>query len=244
MKQMNFKSVILIILVLNTCNYKLFAQSRAPQPIIGDDKGFESIFDGKSLTGWEGDSERWRAENGKIVGETTPEKKLKRNTFLIWRGGTTGDFELKLEYKISAKGNSGIQYRSYEVDGAPFGLKGYQFDIDGQRTFTGLNYEEGGRQFLASRGQICKVARDEKPIEIGSVGEADELKEFIKQEDWNECHLIVRGNTLVQIINGHLMSMVVDDDVDNRKMEGLLGLQIHGGPPMKIEYRNIRLKKY
>ena len=242
MKKIKFKSVILIILVLNTCNCKLFAQS--PKPIIGDEIGFESIFDGKTLTGWEGDSVLWRAENGKIVGETTPEKKLKKNSFLIWRSGTTGDFELKLEYKISAEGNSGIQYRSYEVDGVPFGLKGYQFDIDGQREYTGLNYEERGRSMLALRGQICKVVQDEKPFEIGSVGEKDALLEFIKQEDWNECHLIIRGNILVHIINGHLMSTLVDDDVDNRKMEGLLGMQVHVGPPMKIEFRNIRLKRY
>ena len=241
MKQMKFKSVILIILVLITFNCKLFAQD--PKPIIGDEKGFESIFDGKTLTGWEGNFEFWRAEGGKIVGETTPENKLKSNSFLIWRGGTTGDFELKLEYKVSAKGNSGIQYRSYEVDGVPFGLKGYQCDIDGQLEYTGLNYDERGREALALRGQIGKVPQGEKKFEIGSVGEKDALLEFIKQEGWNECHLIIRGNTLIHIINGHVMSIVVDDDVDNRKMEGLLGMQIHAGPPMKIEYRNVRLKK-
>lgn len=244
MKQIKFKSVILIILVLITFNCKLFAQD--PKPIIGDEKGFESIFDGKTLTGWEGDSEFWRAENGKIVGETTPKKKVKRNSFLIWRGGTTGDFQLKLEFKVSAKGNSGIQYRSYEVDGVPFALKGYQFDIDDAfGDFHGINYDEGGdRGIMANSGQICIVPQDEKPLEIGSVGEKDALLEFIKQEDWNECHLIIRGNTLIHIINGHVMSILVDDDVDNRKMEGLLGLQIHAGRPMKIEYRNIRLKKY
>jgi hypothetical protein len=163
---------------------------------------------------------------------------------LIWRGGSAGDFELNLEYKVWVDGNSGINYRSLEVEGLSYALKGYQCDIDGQGRWVGQNYEERGRTFLALRGQVSQIARDEKPVQIGSVGEGDELMNSIRKNDWNECHLIVHGNTLIHMINGQVMCVVIDNDVANRKMEGLLGVQVHVGPPMTIEYRNIRIKKY
>lgn len=97
-----------------------------------DADGFIKIFDGKTLNGWEGDPAYWDVEDGCIVGEVTPATILKQNTFLIWRGGVTNDFELKVEYKITKGGNSGINYRSAEVKGAPYALKGYQADIDGR----------------------------------------------------------------------------------------------------------------
>jgi len=92
-----------------------------PVPASGDESGFEPIFDGKTLQGWEGDPQYWRVENGCLVGEVTPKTILKQNSFIIWRGGTTRDFELKVEYRVSAQGNSGINYRSVEVPGQPWG---------------------------------------------------------------------------------------------------------------------------
>lgn len=243
MKQLNNRILgISTLLLLFTIS--LFSQAKFNMAISGDEDGFVSIFDGKSLQGWEGDSVYWRVEDGRIIGEVTPETILKRNSFLIWRGGTTGDYELKMEYKISADGNSGINYRSFEVEDTPFALKGYQCDIDGKGTWTGQNYEERGRTFLALRGQVTQISNGEKPVEIGVVGDKEELMEFIRKEDWNECHLIVHENTMVHMINGHVMSVVIDNDVENRKMEGLLGVQVHVGPPMTIEYRNIRIKKF
>jgi hypothetical protein len=214
-----------------------------PTPAKNDISGFELIFDGKTLNGWEGDPKYWRVENGCLVGEVTPETLLtKGNSFIIWRGGTTRDFELKVEYRISARGNSGINYRSVQVANS-FRMRGYQADIDGEQHYTGQNYEELGRTFLALRGDICRVDADGKSRIIGSVGDKNALAAFIKNEDWNEYHLIVRGNVMVHLLNGHVMSVVVDDDPVNRKFDGLLGVQVHGGPPMKIEYRNFRLKK-
>ena len=244
MKLITFKASFLISLFVIIGSYSCFAQDPFPKPLVGDESGFVSIFDGKTLTDWEGDSLYWHVENGAIVGEVTPETILKRNTFLIWRGGTANDFELKLEYKVSDQGNSGINYRSFEVAGVPFALKGYQFDIDGQGEWTGQNYEERGREFLALRGQIAKVDNQQKVFEVGKVGDKSALLSFIKKDDWNECHIIVRGNTLIHIINNQIMSVVIDDDTLNRKKDGLLGMQVHVGPPMKIEYRNIRLKKF
>lgn len=213
-----------------------------PVPAATDDATWRPIFDGQSLTGWEGDPRYWRVENSCIVGEVTPATLLKENTFLIWRSGVTRDFELKVEYRISERGNSGINYRSVPVPGLPFALAGYQADIDGQNRYTGQNYEERGRTFNALRGQITRIPAGKKAEVIGSVGEAKELERFIRNGDWNEYHLIARGNTLIHLLNGHVMSVVVDEDPANRRLEGLLGVQVHVGPPMKVEYRNFRLK--
>ena len=215
----------------------------------GDEPGFFSIFDGKTLQGWDGDARIWRVENGTIVGEVTPELNLKTNSFLIWRGGTPGEFELEAEYRISPKGNSGIQYRSIEMPDIRYAMKGYQADIDGEDRnekgvrYTGQNYEERGRGFLAWRGQLAHIATGQKPVVLGSVGGNKELEEYIKNGDWNEFHLYVRGTTLIHILNGHVMCVFIDEDSVNRKLDGLLGIQVHVGPPMKIEFRNIRLKK-
>lgn len=214
-----------------------------PEPGARDETGFVSIFDGSSLAGWEGDPVYWRVEEGCLVGEVTPSTLLKQNSFIIWRGGTTADFELKLEYRISDRGNSGVNYRSEEIPGQRFALRGYQADIDGQQRHTGQNYEEKGRTFLALRGDVSRVDSDGKARVIGSVGAKDELAKKVRNGDWNEYHLIVRGSVLTHVLNGQVMSVVVDDDAARRKFDGLLGVQVHVGPPMKVEFRNIRLKR-
>ena len=203
--------------------------------------GFVQIFDGKTLDGWEG-TDRWKVENGTIVAQTTAENPLKQNTFLIWRGGEPADFELKLEYKITG-GNSGIQYRSAELENSDFAMRGYQSDIDATRRFAGIIYEERGRGFLANRGQ-ANYRGTSVSGPLASLGTSDELREAIKADDWNEIHIIARGNTLMQIYNGRMMSMLIDDDTAGRAMKGLIGLQLHTGEPMKIEFRNIRLKQF
>ena len=226
------------------------AQQTYPTTAPASEAGFESIFDGKSLTGWDGDPKFWRVEDGALVGEITPGNEIKRNTFVIWRGGMTGDFELKLRYRISGKGNSGINYRSEELTDAKFSLKGYQFDIDGggksnaaEVRHTGNNYEERGRTFMALRGQVTRAVEGGKREVIGALGEYKEMMGLIKNDDWNDVHIIARGNTLVHMLNGHVMSIVVDDDPAHRAAEGKLGVQVHVGPPMKVEYKDIRLKK-
>ncbi len=220
----------------------IYAQPRFPVPAFDDNAGFVSIFDGKTLHGWDGDPVYWRVENGILTGEITPETIVERNSFIIWQGGKPADFELKLEYRISAEGNSGLQYRSVEVPDVPWALKGYQADIDGRGRWTGINYEERGRTFLALRGQLTRIVPDDKPQLIGTIGDADELNAFVKQDDWNAYHVIARGNMMVHIINGQVMSMVIDDDPQNSTREGYIGVQVHTGPPMKVEFRNIMLK--
>lgn len=205
--------------------------------------GFVSMFDGASLIGWDGDPKYWRVENGVIVGEITPETIVKRNTFLIWRGGTPANFELKVDYRVSDRGNSGINYRSVELTDAAWSLAGYQADIDGPSKHTGQNYEERGRTFLARRGEMVVVDAKGKPTVIASLGDPEALKAFVKTGDeWNSYHLIVNGHVLTHILNGHVMSVVMDEDEAHRRSDGLIGVQVHVGPPMKIEYKNFRIK--
>jgi len=208
---------------------------------MDDHTGFEAIFDGKTLKGWDGNLDAWRVENETIIGESTAEKPLKANTFLIWRGGLPGDFELKLDYRINST-NSGVQYRSAELpDVGRWVLKGYQADIDFANQYTGQLYEERGRGFLAMRGQMTHLQPGKKRV-IANLRTSDDLKALIKTNDWNQLHIIARGNRLTHILNGHLMAEAVDDDPAARSMGGLIGFQMHTGPPMKVEYRNIWLK--
>ena len=206
------------------------------------DAGFVPIFDGKTLNGWDGDPIFWRVEDGAIVGQTLVDRQPKQNTFLIWRGGNPANFELKVKYKLTGY-NSGIQYRSVELPDIKYAMKGYQADMDGEQVYTGQIYEERARGFLALRGQFTYIGDGQKPALFGTLGDPAELKALIHGDGWNDLHIIARGNTLVQLLNGRVMSMLVDDDAPNRKMEGLLGIQVHKGPPMKIEVREIRLKK-
>src|SRR5262245_59703102 len=126
------------------------AQQVYPTPAPHDDTGYISIFDGKTLDAWEGDPKYWRVEKGELVGEVTPQTLLKRNTFVIWRGGKPRDFELKVDFRVTKGGNSGINYRSEEIDGVRFALRGYQCDVDGAKKYTGQNYEEKGRTFFGA----------------------------------------------------------------------------------------------
>lgn len=223
---------------------------------------FVSIFNGTSLDGWEGDTTYWRAENGSLIGEVTPSTLLKANTFIVWQGGSPADFELKLEFRIAEGGNSGVNYRSEVFPGVPHALRGYQADIDGKNNYTGQNYEERGRTTLAYRGEIATIHTQDNPSDpesfkatvknnawlkrevTGSLGNIDSLKSSIKTgSEWNTCHIVAKGNRLQHYINGVLMSDVTDEDTVNSKASGLIGVQVHVGPPMTVEYRNIQLKQ-
>jgi hypothetical protein len=204
---------------------------------------FSKIFDGKTLNGWSADSSFWRVENGCLVGEVKAGQPIKTNSFLIWEKGAPSDFEFKAEYRISKEGNSGVNYRSSEVPGIPYALKGYQADLDGENRYTGQNYEERGRGFLAMRGQQARLTSAEKPLITGSLGNSDSLKTHIKSGEWNSIHIIARGNHLLHFINGVLMSEVWEENQVEGKSMGLIGLQVHVMPFMKVEYREVFLKE-
>lgn len=244
-RAINFKFVYVAFMLVFVATSGCMAQ--------GKKGGFVKIFDGKTLKGWDGDQTYWRVEDGTIVGEITPTTLLKTNSFLIYKGGELADFELKGKFKISVDGNSGINYRSERLSDIPYALKGYQADIDGKINYTGQNYEERGRTTLAYRGQTTVIdpSADAKSkgnawtgMKVtGSLGTSDELKKLIKSEDWNEFHLIIKGNRLLHYVNGVLMSDVTDNDTVNGKAKGYLGIQVHVGPPMKVQYKDLELKK-
>ena len=246
-----------LLLLFMLLLFAVFFSCRSSKDVTStSSKKYYLIFDGKSLDGWDYDPQYWRVEDGTLIGEVTPENLLKRNSFIIKKDLITKDFDLMVEYRVSAQGNSGINYRSDIIDALPYAMRGYQSDIDGGNFYTGQNYEERGRTTLAYHGQkvIVNPTGDSssltqniknnawtKSIVISSTP-PDSLNKFIKNDDWNECRLIVKGNRLLHYINGVLMSDVTDNDTKNRKLSGRLGVQVHVGPPMKIEYRNFRLK--
>lgn len=221
-----------------------------------DEGDFISLFDGHSLAGWEGDSTYWRVEDGIIVGEVTPETLLDRNSFLIWREGVVEDFELKVVFRVSDEGNSGINYRSEEVEGLSHALRGYQADIDGAMQYSGMNYEERRRATIAKPGQTVVINTPPTPqlsdfvsnnlwtlSELThEVEDLDALKANMRRGEWNEMHIVARGNVMSHYINGVLFSEVEDNDEIHRRAKGLIGVQVHIGPPMKIEYKSILLK--
>ena len=212
----------------------------------GED-GFKPIFDGKTLQGWEGDPKLWRVEEGAIIGQTTTENPTKDNTFLIRRGGKLADFELKLEFRLPNAGfaNSGVKYRSRQEPKkvGRWVVAGYQADMDGQDQYTGILYDERGRGILAMRGHKTAIGPDHRPKLVEQFADSNELAKTIKHRRWNEYDIIARGNHLVQKINGRVMIDVTDNDPQRRRMEGILALQIHAGDPMKVQFRNIRLKE-
>lgn len=249
--------LVCVGLVFLSCQTKL-GEGKTETPEISSFTDFESIFDGKTLAGWKGDPSVWRVEDGSIVGELVRDKQIQSNTFLIWEGGELGDFELKAAFKIADSGNSGINYRSEILQEPAFAMRGYQADIDGKNTYTGQNYEERKRTTLAYRGQKTEIQSQNPPGQIGDyvernawkglvlkeeIGHRDALKALIKHEDWNEIHLVVKGNRLQHFVNGTLMSDVTDLDAVNYVAKGHLGFQVHVGPPMKVQFRNIYLKK-
>ena len=224
---------------------------------VSDGKEFVSLFNGSDLKDWDGDPRFWRVEDGAIIGETTKDNATKKNTFLIHRGGTFDNFELRLSYKVAGY-NSGVQYRS--ADRGNWVVAGYQCDFEARwhkakgktetiDKFSGMFFDENGRHFLAHRGEAVIVrANPKKPnkakIEkIGSVGDAVELETHIKRDDWNELIVIAKGNQFVHLINGHVMAIGFDEDKANQKSSGLFAFQLHSGPPMQIQLKNIRVRQ-
>jgi hypothetical protein len=207
------------------------------------DDGFKPIFDGKTLDGWKGKEGLWSVVDGAIVGETTAENKIDANTFLVWDQGEVDDFILKLQFRISGTGraNSGVQFRSTQhKDGH---LSGYQADIDQSGQYIGILYsEKTGRGILCQRGKKT-VIRDAKDKQISDIGDPDKILEAIDLDGWNEMEISAVGNRFTVKINGQVTSETVDEDEDRFQRKGVIGLQLHVGPPMKIEFKEIRLKR-
>ena len=201
------------------------------------------LFDGESLKGWSGNPESWRVEDGAIVGQTTKEKPTKGNTFLIWEDGEVDDFELLVDYKIEG-GNSGIQIRSFPLEGSAdqWRVGGYQSDIDATGKFTGIIYGEQFRGILCPLGKKAEMGDDHKSKVTGEVGDPAAIKAGVT-EGWNTFRIVAQGHTIKQFINGNQTAELVDNDTEMRRRGGLLALQLHAGPPMKVSFKNIKLKR-
>ncbi len=199
-----------------------------------------ALFDGKSLDKWRGSDKVWSLEEGCIVGTNTAENPISQNTFLIYETPFS-DFELTLQYKIVG-GNSGVQYRARVLDEEQYVVGGYQADIEAGTNYSGILYEEKGRGILALRGEKIRIsAQGEKAKK--QYAESEKLQESIRQEEWNTYRIVAKGNTLQHYINGQLMSQVIDDEQGKRADEGIIALQVHQGPPMKVYFKDIYLKE-
>ena len=232
---------VLVVSIL--CSSAVAADKAPGQTEKGGD--WVSIFDGKSLDGWDGNPDFWRVEDGTITGQTTADKPTKGNTFIIWRGGEVADFELQLEYRIIG-GNSGIQYRSFEVKNNKWVVGGYQADFEAGDRYSGILYGERFRGILADRGQKTEITRtdDQKKVlirKVGSVGDSKEIGSRIRKEDWNEYHITAKDFHFVHRINGVTTCEATDKEQQRRK-SGIIALQLHAGPPMKVQFRKIRIR--
>ena len=200
---------------------------------------FDSLFNGKDLSGWAGKAEFWSVKDGAIFGQTTKAKPTKGNTFLVWQGGEVADFVFKAKVRFSGN-NSGVQYRSEQV-GNPedFVVKGYQADLHPKPEFFGMLYAEKWRGIVAKRFQRVIVGADGKPEVVGEVGDKDQK---LVDNEWNELTIIAVGNRQIHQVNG-VTTMDLTDNHPEAKRKGILALQLHAGAPMTVEFKDIALRK-
>jgi len=222
------------------------------------EEGFESLFNGKDLTGWDGHADLWAVRNGVIRGETTPQKRAPGNTFLVWKGGKLKDFVLRLKFRVGNANNSGVQFRSIHLPARPnsknrWVVKGYQAEVQEKPGKVGFLYDESRRGWLVNVGDIMEVNVGEdgkiKKEVVGKISDAKKLIEagYYKSnkdpEAWNEYEMTCRGNHILMKLNGYQTVELIDNDKKNRTLEGILALQIHGGSPMWVEFKDVRVQR-
>lgn len=221
------------------------APARAAEP----EPGFTSLFNGRDLTGWDGNPKLWSVKDGTITGitGTNADTKISHNTFLVWTNGKVADFELRFSYRLVA-GNSGVQYRSKVTGKGAYGprVAGYQADFEAGKTYSGILYDEGGgaggRNIMAQRGEKVTWGADCRKQVTGKLGDSKAIQEKIKHEDWNEYVIIAKGPHLQHFINGQATVDVMDQCEEKFVREGILALQIHQGPPMTVQFRDLRIQ--
>ncbi|MCP4639420.1 MAG: DUF1080 domain-containing protein [bacterium] len=211
----------------------------------GGEPGFEPIFDGASLNGWKAaDMSFWSVEDGAITAKITRQHPTKRNHYLVWQGGKLGDYELKLRHRILSPHtvNCGFQFRSEIFDGdIPDDCRGYQVDNNTGTDWLVRLYDEFGRHTLAMRGE--RTVFDAEGKKAVTPIEAAKGPAHFSLAEWHEYHLICRGNKLTLIVDDVLVAEVVDKDPEQQDFEGILAMQLHSGPPMTVQFKDIRLKR-
>jgi hypothetical protein len=239
----------LTLVALNFFALNAFAAD-GPQVAPAEPNDMRRIFNGKNLTGWDGDPRLWSVRDGTIRGETTAENPAKGNTFIIWKEGVMKDFELRLSFRCNATNNSGIQYRSKHITEGKvrnkWVVRGYQHEIRNQNklpSVSGFIYDEGGR-----RGRMCLVGekavwgKDGKKKVTGTLIDAPGYEKLFKLDDWNDVAIIARENHIRHYLNNRLILDCTDNDPRLALREGVLALQLHAGKPMWVEFKNIRIK--
>jgi hypothetical protein len=231
-----------------------------PQPLdFNDHQGYVSLFDGKTLKGWDGNPKFWRVEDGAIVGESTRQNPS-GNSYIAYRDIEAKDFTLKFEIKVEGPGGSGMQYRSktglpwlskisptVTANVGPANLNwmmtGPQADFWPSKVYSGQFYSENTpMRIMAWRGQVVEGAGLGPRRLMGNIGDRTELGKLIKMDDWNEYTVIARGGTFIHIINGQLMAVMIDDDpTSSNNQSGLIGIEIEA--TTKVSVRNVWLKK-
>lgn len=211
--------------------------------VAGGNDGFVPLFDGATLAGWDGEDGFWSVEDGAITGKTTAERLLAHHSYLIWRGGELGEFELRLSFRLSS-GNSGVQYRSRELD--DYDVAGYQCNIETSRPGrTGILEEmkNGRGGTLAEWGQQVRIEPDGRRVVTGRTGETEAIGSSIDKRGWNRLTIIARGDRLVHVLNGQIVVDVTDRQRGKSARRGILALQLHAGRPMKVQFKDIELKR-
>ncbi|WP_345327865.1 sulfatase-like hydrolase/transferase [Novipirellula rosea] len=227
---------------------KNFSPSTVPHPeasaAVGtraDQDGFVRVFDGKTLRQWSGDSKYWSVQDGALTGVT--DGSLKMNRFITWKNSTIRNFDLRVKVKVTAGGNSGLQYRG--TSRPDLGLDivtGYQCDVVADNpNYNGMLYEEKGRRILSHTGEKVIIDSSGQPWVVGQLAGSDAIKDF-NTESWHDYRVLVQGNHHQHWIDGHPTADLIDLDEKGRSLEGVLAVQVHVGPAMKIQYKDFKIK--
>ena len=214
-----------------------FLSAQPAPPMIGS-TGWED---------WSGDPQNWSIADGVITGQSTADRPIEANTFLVYKH-PFADFEFRGEFKLTGEtANSGVQYRSKVLDADKWIVAGYQADMDYANRYTGMIYEERGRGILVRPGLRLRIGTGptpESPVLSPLKGDATPektLKRVIRQGEWNEIHIIAQGNHIRHFVNGVLTAEAIDEDAQHAATSGVLALQLHRGPPMTVQFRNLRI---
>ena len=245
MKKTLLRGSILFCIVLTTIVTVNAQKVKNPDEMSGNEliaNGFKRLFNGSDLKGWDGPSGSWRIEDSSLTWESTLENPLKDWPYLIWAGGQPENFELLVDFRVSALANSGVNFRSKKID-ENWGLGGYQADITGDERYTGTIYRDHPLRTRIFRGQ-SGVESAQGELKVTTFGDAAELQsKTYHPAEWNRIRVICQGPKISYYLNGVLMSELIDNGPDSSR-KGFIAFQMHQGPPMKIQYKNIYLKEF
>lgn len=209
-----------------------------PASLHAADGEFRSLFNGEDLTNWDGNPELWSVEDGCITGTTTGPEQLAYNQFLVWRGGELKDFELRVKIKQSGN-NSGIQYRSKELpEIGKWSVGGYQCDVHPATLNNAMVYEERGRGIIVRNGQSMII---DPQGASWLVAQRDPVE--VDVAEWHEYTIVAQGNHLIHKVDGRVTIDLVDHHESRRSLSGILAFQIHRGPAMKVQIKDVMLKE-